>query len=450
MITLRDYQKECLDVLLNNKNSSKLVVLPTGSGKTVIFLSYLLKENKKSLILAHTIDLIKQTHSVLKKMSPDTKCAILKKNTDIDSNKIIISTIQSTQSAKALSRLKAANFDIIIIDEAHHSASESYLKLINSLGFINNKKKKLIGFTATPVRGDGKSIRTIFNEEVYRKDILDLVDKGILTDIIGYRVKTGTSLLGIHSWKGDFNSKELTAAINTDERNAITLKSFLDICPNKKTIIFCASIIHAKNICEIFQQKGISCKAIHGKLKREEREQILSDFKQGKIQVVTNCQLLTEGFDEPSVEALIMARPTKSFPLYMQMLGRGIRTFPGKKNCVLIELTDNSPSVCTLSNIVNENAEKFCSFEDGESLTKFKRKFDIKHAECLPDDYKIVKEEFNPYAFLETANQITSNPATQNQIDLLNKLEIEYKLPLNYTMALVLIKNHRIKNGQYK
>ena len=446
MIKLRDYQKECIQAITKSEKQSRLIVMPTGSGKTITFLSYLINTGKKALILAHTVDLVRQTYEVLKSMNPKFHFDVLNKNTDLFKTQIIVSTIQSLMCGNTLKKLKNIGIDILIIDEAHHALSNSYLKAIQELEFNANKQKILLGFTATPMRGDTRNLNEVFEEEVYRKEIFELIEKGILTDIKGYRIKTGVNLTGIRTQYGDFSQSELTAVVNTEERNELALKSFFDICPNKKTIIFCTNIKHSEDIAKVFIKNGIKCKAVHGKLPRNKRFQIIEDFKKGNIQVITNCQLFTEGFDEPSIEAIIMARPTKSLPLYLQMMGRGIRISPGKKYCTLIELTDNSYQICSLPKLIHENADKSKPYRDGESLLGYNKDIRENHAEIISSDFQIHKLEFKPFELLEKSKS-TKGMATENQIELLKKFKIDFVPPLSYSMASLMLKNHRRGHG---
>lgn len=445
MIKLRDYQLECLDALKTSDNNSNLVVLPTGSGKTIIFLSYLIQTNKKALILVHTLDLVKQTYEVLKNLKPDFKFQILNKKTKIDENQIIISTIQSVSMGKTLERLKENEFEALIIDEAHHALSNSYLKIIHEMKF-NDENKILIGFTATPVRGDGQSLSKVFKNEVYRKEIFEMIEKNILTDVIGYRIKTGVDLKGVRTKFGDFAQYELTAVVNTIERNELAVKSYEKICKDKKTLIFCVDIQHSEDLANIFRENGIHCEAVHGKLDKIKRDKLIEDFKSGKIKVLTNCQLLTEGFDCPSIESLIMARPTRSLALYLQMLGRGLRIFPTKKECILVELTDNSHSIYNLPKLVHDDAEIILEFENGESLKRYREICIDRDKNKLLSNKEIFQEQYSPFKN-QNSHISTNGMATENQISILRRLGIEFIPPLSYNIAKLLIINHKRNNG---
>jgi ATP-dependent helicase IRC3 len=210
---LRAYQEECIQAILNAYSKGKnqqLIVLPTGSGKTVILWSLLKKIQKKALIIAHTKELIDQLNKT--------------GNTIFQGHNCMVCSIQSTYNH--IEDLQRQNFDTLIIDEAHHALAPSYQNLIRNLGFTKHSNKLLLGFTATPNRGDGHSSLEVFPYEAYRLDIDYMIDNQFLCDVKGYRIQTGVNLSNIRICKGDFVNHALVSAINTKQRNGLAFDSY--------------------------------------------------------------------------------------------------------------------------------------------------------------------------------------------------------------------------------
>ena len=366
---LRDYQLEAVQEIcegFQHKNK-QLCVLPTGSGKTVVFSNVVGNLRKKTLIVAHTSELINQIKSSISREVVDMSCDIYHYSYHLNSD-VVICSFHSAIMGKTLEKLKNQNFELLIIDECHRAACKGYKKIISKLGFEN---KNLLGVTATPFRTDKKSVYEIFGLPTFEIDILEMIGKNFLCDFKGYRIKTDTSLKGLRTQHGDFQASKLEPVINTANRNSLIVESYMKVSPNEKALCFCSGVQHAKDLRDEFRRRGISCESMSGRMGKQSRKDVIRNFKEGKIQVLTNCNILTEGFDEPSITSLIMARPTMSKTLYMQMIGRGSRTFPGKKFCKVIEFTDNHFDVCSIEDIVS-GAKGKVTIEEGESLTDFK------------------------------------------------------------------------------
>ncbi len=364
---MRDYQgKACENVIQGFKNAQKqLIVLPTGSGKTFIFWNIIKKMGLKTLILVHTKELLEQGLSTGKKFFPDIYCCSFKKR--IKGCQVHINTIQSSVYPQNLSALKAENYSLIIVDECHRSGSKSYRKIFDEL---NVSDKYLLGCTATPFRSDGQSIYEIFGYPEFTMTIQEMIKLGYLCDLEGYRVKTNCSMKGVRKNKGDFQQNQLESVINVKNRNELIVKEYLKTSPNEKAIVFCISVNHANEIRNEFLARGIACQAVHGNMPDKERERYLKDFREGYIKILANCQLLTEGYDEPSITTLLMARPTCSRTLYIQMIGRGSRLFPTKKICKIIEFTDNTFEAFDLASCLESNKRNL-PMEEGERFSDF-------------------------------------------------------------------------------
>jgi len=421
-MNLYPHQKECLECLKNSEQKAKLVVLPTGSGKTRIFLSYLANKKKRALVIAHTIELIQQTKESLEKNFPETTCKIISSDELPSSEIISISTVQCISLMLRKGILDLSRFDILVIDEAHRTMAESYLRIINEMP----ENAEILGFTATPVRMDRKDLSIIFGKPVYSKTIHDMIQKGILCDVRLFRIQTGVSLETINSHNGDFKTKELAAVINTQERNQLAVKTYLELLKDKKTIIFCCDVVHVLSLKKEFEKKGIPVGYVVGCMSEKKRKETLVRFKTGEIKVIINCQLLTEGFDEPSTEALLIARPTQSVSLYTQIIGRGLRTFPGKTDCMIADLTDNSNVIATMEDVFE--IKKGSRLKDGEKVSE---QIEKNPKMLQKSDGSIVAQPVN---FLKKRNA-KYLPLSQNQINYMLKKNIYFAPKTTYDSA---------------
>ncbi len=360
MIEPREYQLEAIEAVFDNQSlgvTRQLICLPTGTGKTVIFALLAKSINTKTLVIAHTEELINQAKEKLEVVWPEADVGIVKAGTNEIDSQVVIASIQTASRMKRLGKLKQQSFDLLIIDEAHHSAAVSYKRLVRELGFFDdNPSKLLVGVTATPKRGDGVGLGSIFQEIVFERSISTMIRGRYLSPLVGKQVHTKVDLGGIGVCAGDFVNSELAKAVNTSGRNQLIIDNYTAYAGDrKKTLAFCVNVQHAKDLAETFNELRISAQAVYGDMDKEERAQFLQAFKDGKYQVLTNCLLLTEGFDERAIDCVILARPTKSCPLFVQMIGRGTRTFPTKRDCLILDFCDNSTrnDLCTYKNTLD-------------------------------------------------------------------------------------------------
>ena len=265
-----------------------------------------------------------------------------------------------------------------------------------------------LGLTATPERLDGKSLLDVFDELTFTRSLVDLVNQGYLCDLECYRVKTHYKMTQVRMCAGDIAPAALRE-LDADARNEIIIDTYVKNCLTKKTLVFCLNVEHAQTIAKSLKALGISAAAIYGSMPKRERAEIVAKFRSGEISAMCNCQLLTEGFDEPSIEALILARPTKSKSLYCQMIGRGVRPNPGKKICYIYDITDEIHDIVNFNVLGNIPSEGTFEWGDGERLTQAKERHLI-HA----DEIEAKLEQFHILGMGET-------PATDVQLGLLVK-----------------------------
>jgi ATP-dependent helicase IRC3 len=390
---LRDYQEEALSAVgdaFARDCWSQVIVLPTGGGKTVVFahltqqpmirmwLDTFHERQQKVLVLAHREELLDQAADKIQHYNPDLRIGIEQGNrhfTPMDD--VVIASIPTlvAQDCRRLREFNPKDFRIVVVDEAHHAPAETYQMVLSYFDLlpvdfepgtdkIDNAEavtaareqmsnwwkdhypnRLLLGVTATPNRGDAIGLEWTFNELVYERTIRWMVQHGYLCPPVGYLVETNIDLDQVKTVAGDFNVGQLAKAVNTPERNEAAVAGWQEYCADRSTIAFCADVQHAKDLHAAFRARDISACWVSGdgagagdvELTRDEA---IDGYKNGTYTVITNCNILTEGFDHPGVSAILHCRPTKSQGLYMQMTGRGLRLADGKTDCVVLDVVD--------------------------------------------------------------------------------------------------------------
>lgn len=368
MFKLREYQEECVDKIVNMKEGSKKIAcLATGAGKTIIMSEVCKRVSGRVLIIVMSKELKEQTVDKLKMVcgnKVDVGC--IQGSQREYNHRIVVAMRQTLTSASfpVKELLKFGRFDYILIDEGHVAVSQAK-KIIE---YFANDSTKIACMTATPYN---EQMKEVYNGFIYRRELIDMIKDGYLIDPVGCSVKTNISLDNVRTYQGDFMTTELSSTVDTDMRNQIIYKAYIDKCQDRnKTIIFATDVKHSKSIAKYFNDRGISAKSIDGSLKAKERKQILDDFHSGKIKVLINVMILTIGFDCPSVDCIIFARPTQSKALYIQMIGRGLRLSPetDKKDCLIIDVVD----ICNKHNLMN--CKTIFDMNSGESMLQAKNK----------------------------------------------------------------------------
>ncbi|MFA6990478.1 MAG: DEAD/DEAH box helicase [Candidatus Babeliales bacterium] len=359
-VILRDYQEEALNSVIKDFQDGvhhQLIVLPTASGKTFVMAAIAKYFNKRVLLVAHREELLLQAQDKIKLYWPEADIGICKAERKEYDHQIVIGSTQTCSRPRCLKQLKKNDFDILMIDETHHAPASTYQRIIKDLGFGGKTKKLLIGVTATPMRSDKKQLGDFFDKIVYSKTAGELIQAGHLSPISGRRILTSFNLNKVHTRMGDFAVNELASVVNTKDRNKFIVDKFKEHCPTRKAIVFCVDVKHCQDMAQTFNTQGIIAEPVWGNMDKDLRKRVLNSFSKANIQVVTSCGILTEGFDEPSIAAIVMARPTKSKGFYIQMAGRGLRKHPGKEDCLVLDFTDqyhNLNTVISLNKAIPE------------------------------------------------------------------------------------------------
>lgn len=346
-LPLRPYQTTALSRILNAYIDGKRSIgisLPTGCGKTIIFLALargVLEAGGRVLIVAHRDELILQPIEKLSLVWPEApEPGVIKAERFEPDPPMVLASIQTLW--RRLDRMKE-KFDLLVFDEAHHAAADTYRRTLDRFLELN-PEMAVLGVSATFFRHDEKDLKEIFEEVVFEYSVLEAIADGFLCGIDYRAIRTHCDISHVKfdHRTGDFSLSQLARAVNTPERNKFAVEKWIELARNRKTIVFCADVQHALDMAETFKDQGVRVATLTGETPLQERRELLKDFARGKISVITNCMVLTEGFDDPAVDCLLLARPTASKGLYVQMVGRGLRLYPNKKNCLIIDLVDIS------------------------------------------------------------------------------------------------------------
>src|SRR5947208_4895020 len=291
---LRAYQSEALNAVCDAYRAGKrrvIVSSPTGTGKTVVFAHFprVLKMKKRLLVLAHREELLLQARDKFRSIDPELKVEIEQAGSRAaDDAKVVIASVPTlARSGARLSRLQPDEFSIVVVDEAHHAVAPSYRRIFDHFGlFEPNVSRYLIGFTATPRRGDKQGHGEVFQEVCYARDMREMIADRYLCPITGWRIDTDLSLDNVKVRHGDFVESQLARVVNTPLRNTLLVKAYRDFAAGRRAIIFCVDVAHAQDVHRAFDEAGIRAAPVWGELSRDELRNVLAEFSAGKIDVV--------------------------------------------------------------------------------------------------------------------------------------------------------------------
>ncbi|MCS6812345.1 MAG: DEAD/DEAH box helicase family protein [Cyanobacteria bacterium] len=337
-ISLKEHQVDALKQLEELRSQGKTITLlthATGTGKTHIAISDAHRLGLRTLYLAHRKPLVTQTQERFLELWPDATTAIFQKKTGKPDTQVVLSTIQAI--ANALDQFDEREFGYIIIDESHHAAAETYRKVISHF-----RAKFILGLTATPERYDGQSLIEIFQNCAHRLELEEAIQRRLLVPIRCIRVKTNVDLTKVRFNGVDYRSSDLGKALQVPDRDRLIVETYINHASGKRAVCFCIDVNHAERMAELFQQNNVAAAHVSGRMSDKQKDQILADYRSGKIHVLCACDILNEGWDSPETEVLLMARPTLSKVVYVQQLGRGTRTAPGKEYLLVFDFIDNT------------------------------------------------------------------------------------------------------------
>lgn len=333
-----------------------LVALPTGAGKTVIFSELARLARRDVLVLAHREELVSQAREKLERALGGTARVVAveqgEKRAAPDA-RVVVCSIRSLREERLARLVEGRDVGLVVYDECHHAAAEDNLRVLRGLGaFDPGWTGTLLGFTATTQRGDGQGLDEVFERIVYARTLPEMIADGYLCRLRGFRIETSADLTRLSPGGLDFVEEELAEAVDIEDRNALVARSIQELARDRRTIAFCVTVQHAKNLARALNLLGVPAGVVHGMMPADARARELAEFREGKTRVLTNVAVLTEGFDDPGVSCIAMARPTRSEGLYAQCVGRGTRLHPEKTDCLVLDFADvSSLDLCTLPSL---------------------------------------------------------------------------------------------------
>lgn len=335
---LRDYQVDLIDRVhaeWSAGNRRVKMQLPTGAGKSVVFGAVARRAvdaGKRVLAIAHREELIVQGAAHLTREA-DTPVGIIKAGYAPEP----LFKIQMASIQTLVNRVEwVGHFDLIIVDESHHSPAASYQKVLGCW-----PDAQILGVTATPVRSDGVGFDDLFDVLVCGPTVRSLIEDGYLSPFKLYADAAPMKTKGVRTTAGDYNTKQLARANDAGELAGSLIDSYRQHAAGGRCIVFAITCAHSLAIANAYNDAGIPAAHLDGNSSSDERKEKLEEFRDGKIKVLSNVGLFTEGFDLPSIEVCQIARPTKSLALWLQMVGRALRISEGKDLAVLLDHTEN-------------------------------------------------------------------------------------------------------------
>ena len=345
---LRPYQEVAINDASDalDKHGNTLVVAPTGAGKTIMLSALVGKRrgvSKDVLILQHRDELVSQNSTKFQRVNPELSASYVNASQKDWSGDVVFAMVQTLSRGNNLAHMP--KLDLIVVDEAHHTVAATYQSIIRAAKEAN-EGVQIVGFTATPNRGDKKGLRDVFDNCSHQIEIATLIREGFLVPPKTFVIDVGVQdeLREVRKTASDFDMADVEKIMNRRAINKRVVEEWKDKAGDRKTIVFCSTIIHAQNVCEEFVEQGIVARVVTGDTPKVIRQEILNDLATGDVQVVVNVAVLTEGFDAPPVSCVVLTRPCSYKSTMVQMIGRGLRTidqeeYPGvvKTNCVVLD-----------------------------------------------------------------------------------------------------------------
>jgi superfamily II DNA or RNA helicase len=357
-LKLRPYQTDAIDAVFKAWGDGMrrpAIVLPTGAGKTVVF-SALIKQfrqerqadafnytHKRVIVLVHRDELADQAMAKIHAVAPHLTVGKVKAESNHVHADVMVCSVQTLSQQRRRGQLKeaqqnAGEVGLIITDECHHAAAPSYGKVYDAF-----PDALQLGVTATMARGDRLGLGDVWEEVVYSRSILWMMSKGYLAPVRTRQVQVAKlDMGGVKTSRGDYAAGDLGRAMLEAEAEKAIPRAYKEHADGRPGIVFTPTVVTAQAVADEMNAAGITTAVVSGETPKEERHQVYDDFRHGRVQVLSNCMVLTEGFDAPWAEVAVIARPTQSAPLYTQMVGRVLRPYPGKADALVLDLVGAS------------------------------------------------------------------------------------------------------------
>lgn len=461
-IKLYPFQEEMIMQLEKCNSNRKLLIQATGTGKTVVFISYAILSGKRTLVIVHNDELIAQTLRTIKMINPNITCGkFVGPHRDWDAD-ILVASLQSIKNAHNLVCLDD-DFDLIIYDEAHHATSETSKRVLfryglcdlDTAGFKNvelyqphfSESRELIGVTATPKRTDEEPLEEIFKDTVEAPNIEWFIINDYLCDLKFVSIDTGVDLSDVRSYMGDLSDSEIAKKLEESGYINELARVINDYCADRKSIIvYLPNVKTAKLAAKLINESGISSDYVIGS-ERKRRKEVIKKFKSGEIRVLVNCLVLKEGFDAPNADAILICRPTKSPLLLTQMIGRLTRRSPdtGKTVGIVYDLVfkRRQEDIISSSDIFGDFSLAKSEMEHLSVKERYTRQAErkvamehliyrldrIRHEKSLVEEKEARQEEIRKKRYEEEFMESDMPDSVQLLVDtrILNKLDMSYK-----------------------
>jgi len=343
-LPLRPYQEAALHAIVVAQARGvrrPLVVLPVGAGKTVVFAHLLRRRLGRALILAHRDALLQQAAAKLCLVDPTVQIGMVQADANAVDAPVVVASVQTLSRPQRLAQLRPG-FATIVVDEAHHATAPTYRRILQHCGVFQADGPLTLGVTATPERRDTASLRAVWQAIVYEHALLEMITAGYLANLRAVHVGLRVNFDALPTRQGDFVDGELDTLLLQADAPQHVVQAYQAHAAGRKALVFTPTVRTAYAMADAFRAVGLAAEALDGTMPATVRQATLQRLRTGKTRILANCALLTEGFDEPSIDAIIMARPTLSQPLYIQMLGRGTRLYPGKTDCLILDVVGAS------------------------------------------------------------------------------------------------------------
>jgi superfamily II DNA or RNA helicase len=311
--------------------------MATGLGKTAVALSYAETTAKKILWVVHTDELISQAVMSAAKWAPTKTVGVVAAERNQIGTDLVIASVQTVSKPGRLQQLDN-KFDLVIIDEAHRSRAVSYETVIRELKAGQPDGPLLLGLTATPYRTDGKGLAEIYPVTAFARDVAWAIMNGHLCDLKAKSVVLNFDLGSVKNKGADYDTTDLDRAMREVDSLEVIIEKWLQYAPGRKTVVMCPTVAFARDLADLYTAAGIPAGAVYGAQPKDQRQATIMAHKTGQIQVMTSVMVLVEGYDDPSIDCVVMACPTKSRLKYTQAVGRGLRLHSGKDDCLLLDM----------------------------------------------------------------------------------------------------------------
>lgn len=338
--TLRPYQERAVvEILacLERGIRGTLYTLPTAGGKTVIFsevISDVARMGWDVAVLVHRRELLHQSSRMLTRAGIGH--GIIAPGHPMTDEPVQVASIDTVGARMDRLRDRLQRFRLAVLDEAHHLPAAKWAGAVREM-----TGAQLLGVTATPFRTDGKGLGEFFNVALRGPSIRRLIDQGFLSDFAVFAPPNQVNLQGVRKRGGDYVAGEVARVVDTDDLTQQAVREYARICPGEPAIAFCATVAHAQHVAAAFTRAGWLARSVDGRMATGDRDRAIQDLAEGRIQVLTSCEIISEGTDVPIVSAAILLRPTASTVLYLQQVGRVLRINPGKERAYILDLVGN-------------------------------------------------------------------------------------------------------------